>query len=470
MKYIIFTFDGSGLPIAKHLQDEGQEVTVGIVEEKKTTLTTAEKRSDGQEGLLEKKRRLALYKNMLERYPADILLKKMKRIKDKKDYFVFFDFNFLFRYAQAVREMGFINGNFPTEKDRLFEIDRDMAKEFVRKHYPQIKIAEKEEFRSIRRAKQFLKERNGGQIWVLKGKIQAAPTLIPETDDPELAKWQIIETLDAFQDYYEEAGFMLEKRVNAVVEITPEKIYYDGVPICTTVNFENKQVGSGNLSFQTGCAADLVFPISMKSKIHDIAFPPIVDTLAKRHKGLFFWDASLLINRQTGEIFFGEFCPNRPGYNSFFTELSQLSSVTRFFESIVKKKNPFRLGTVGASVTLFNLLRDPTERHILSGASINYTRHASKHVWSWDIYKKTKSDKMRIVGYDWQLAPITGSGHTIDEAVRNLFENVESFSLAGVYYRPQSDYLSRDYQSSILNRLRYGLRRKLYKIPFEVVF
>jgi len=77
---------------------------------------------------------------------------------------------------------------------------------------------------------------------------------------------------------------------------------------------------------------------------------------------------------------------------------------------------------------------------------------------------------MRIVGYDWQLAPITGSGHTIDEAVRNLFENVESFSLAGVYYRPQSDYLSRDYQSSILNRLRYGLRRKLYKIPFEVVF
>lgn len=469
MKYIIFTFEGEGLPIAKHLQDEGQEVIVGMVQEKKETLTTIEKRVDGEETVLEKKRRLSLYKNLLDIVPADYLIKKMQKIKHPEEFFVLFDFNNLFRYADQVRDLGF-HGNFPTEKDRLFEIDRDEAKEFVRKYYPQIKMAEKEEFRSIRRAKKFLKETNGGKVWVIKGKTMGAPTFVPEIDDPELAKWQVIETLEAFQDYYEDAGFILERKITGAVEITPEKLYYNGKPISLSLNFENKLVGSGNISLQTGCSADLVFPISMDNKIHDIAFPSIVDKLAKKHKGLFFWDASLLIEKRTGDIYFGEFCPNRPWYNSFFTYLSQMPTVHYFFESISAGRNPFVLGSVGTSTTLFNLLRDPAERHILSGASINYTDDAARDVWAYDIYKKKKNDKMRIVGYGWELAPITGSAYSIDEAVRRLFKNVESFSLAGVYYRPKSDYLSMDYPTSILNRLRYGLKKGLYKLPFSVTF
>jgi hypothetical protein len=470
MKYIIFTYAGEGLPIAKHLQDEGQEVIVGVVENKSGVLTRAEKKTEEEEGALEKKRRLSLYKNLLNKMPAEELLRKMKRMKRPEDYFVFFDFNYLFRYAHLALEMGFIHGNFPTEKDRLFEVDRDEAKDFVRKYYSHINITEKYEFRSIRRAKKFLKENNGTRIWVLKGKIVEAPTVIPNTDDPELAKWQIIEALEAFKDYYEYAGFIIEERINSVVEITPEKIYYDGVPLAMTINFENKPIGSGNLSVQTGCSQDLVFPVTMEGKIHDIAFPPIVDKLAKRHKGLFFWDASLLMNRQTGEIYFGEFCPNRPGYNSFFTELSQLPSVHHFFESVVAKRNPFTLGTVGASVTLFNLSQDPAERRVLAGASIDYSEALQKDIWAYDIYKRTKNDRVRIVGYDWQLSPITGSGESIDEAVRNLYRNVERFFLANVYYRPKSDFLSMDYPTSILNRLRYGLKKGLYPLPFSVTF
>lgn len=469
MKYIIFTFDGSGLPIAQHLQDEGQRVIVGHVVDKKSTLTKKEYRSaEKEEGVLEQKRRLSLYKNVVEKIDADILLKKMKRIKNPDEYFVFFDYNNLFRYAQAVYDMGFRQGNFPTEKDRLFEVDRDEAKEFVKKHYQHIRNAEREEFRSIRRAKKYLRETNGGTVWVLKGKSSDAPTVVPNTVDPELAKRQIIEALDAFQEAYETAGFMLEKKVNSVIEITPEKIYYDGVPICMTINFENKAFGSENLSLQTGCAADFVFPVDMKNKIHDIAFPPIVDRLAKRHKGLFFWDASLLIDKESGDIYFGEFCSNRPGYNSFFTELCQLPSVHHFFESIVQRKSPFTFGTVGASVTLFNLYRDPSERRILSGASIDYTRASAKHVWLYDTHKKMKNDRIRIVGYDWQLAPITGSGTSVKKAVNNVYRNVEHFFLAGVYYRPKSDFLSLEYSTSILNRLFYGKRKKLYTIPFEI--
>ncbi len=470
MKYIIFTYAGEGLPIAHKLQEEGQEVIVGIVEDRKTTLTRIEKKTNDSETSVEKKRRLSLYKNMINKIPAVKLLRQMKRIKDKDNYFVFFDYNNLFRYADHVKALGFTRGNFPTEKDRLFEVDRDFSKNFVKKYYKDVKIAEKAEFRTIRRGKKFLKENNGDKVWVLKGKNLWAPTFVPNTDDPELAKWQVIETLEAFKDYYEDAGFILERKIISVAEVTPERIYYDGKLLSLTINFENKQIGSGNISLQTGCAADLVFPIDLDNKIDKITFPPIIDKMAKKHKGLFIWDASLLIDKKTGDIYFGEFCPNRPGYNSFFTCLSQLPSIHYFFEKIVKKENPFELGTVGVSTTLFNLLRDPTERHLLSGASVNYTQEASKHIWSWDVYKKKKNDKMRIVGYDWQLAPITGVGHSIDEATRMLFENIEGFSLAGIYYRPKSDFLSLDYPSSILNRLRYGLQKKLYKLPFPVTF
>lgn len=468
MKYIFFTFEGEGLPVAAKLQEEGNEVIVGIVLEKKETLTTAEKRSDGSETPIEQKRRLMLFKNILEILPAKDILKKMAKIKDKENYFVFFDFNGLFKCAQQVKEMGFPYANFPTEQDRLFEIDRDEAKEFVRKHYPEIKIAEKHEFRSIRKAKKFLKETNGGKIWVLKGKVRQGPTIVPETNDPELAKWQLIETLDAFQEAYEEAGFILEQKISDPIEITPEKVYFNGTPLSLCLNFENKPFGCGNISIQTACAEDLVFPIDMKSRIHDIAFPPIIDKLAKKRGGLFFWDASLLIEKSTGDIYFGEFCPNRPWYNSFFTYLSQFPSASYFFEKIIKKENPFTIGTVGASAMLFNLHRDPTERYYLSGSSIAYTHRSSKNIWPWDIYKKTKKDKMRTVGYDWQLCAITGSGTSLKEAVDRLYKNISNFSLINVYYRSKSDFISLEYQTSILNRLYYGKKKKLYTIPFQL--
>ena len=83
MKYIIFTCDGYGLPIAHHLLQEGNEVIVGQVINKKTTLTKVESRSNNEESALDQKRRLNLYKNMIEKVPADVLVRRMKRIKNR---------------------------------------------------------------------------------------------------------------------------------------------------------------------------------------------------------------------------------------------------------------------------------------------------------------------------------------------------------------------------------------------------
>jgi hypothetical protein len=49
MKYIIFTLEGEGLPIAWQLQREGYEVTVAVVEDMADTLTRLEKHTSRED-------------------------------------------------------------------------------------------------------------------------------------------------------------------------------------------------------------------------------------------------------------------------------------------------------------------------------------------------------------------------------------------------------------------------------------
>ncbi|MBI4004823.1 hypothetical protein HY358_01660 [Candidatus Roizmanbacteria bacterium] len=462
MKYFIFTYDGHGLAVAHHLQQEGHEVIAGQVPDKSDVLSASEKESRHEDDY-DKKLRLELFDGMVEKMPADKLIERMKKINNPQDYFVFFDFNNLFKFADQVRDLGF-HGNFPTAEDHSFEINRDQAKDFVKKHYPKLHVTEIKEFHKINEAVKFIKESD--EIWVIKGYDDEAETFVPESDDLELAREQLLEALEAYKRGYESQGFLLELLVRPIIELTPEKIYYDGVALATILDIENKPLGSGNLSIQTGCSADLVFPTNMTDRINEIAFPPIVDEMAKQHKGLFIWDASILINKRNGKMYFGEFCSNRPGYNCFFTELAQAASVNDFFENLTHKIHPLTLGTVATSMRIFNLNRSVDDKYIESGVTINYKTEIWKDVWLFDALKK--GGKIVSAGYDWNLAVVTGSGNSINEAVNRMYNNLSKFSFLGGYYRPKDDYLSLDYQTSILNRLNYGLDRRLYQLPFNV--
>lgn len=463
MKYIFISYSGLSLPVALKLQQEGNEVVVGQIEDIKEYVMEEEAKK-ASESDLNRERRMRLYRNMLKMQPAERVVEQLKTVKNPRDYFVFFEENNLYRWADKVRDLGF-EGNFPTKEDYLFEIDREYAKSFVRQYYPKLYTPEVKEFAKVADAIEFLKEVK--EIWVLKGKHDHAKTYVPSMNDVELAKGQIIEMLSNFPQEYERLGFILELFIPAIIEITPEKIYYDGVPLVTTLNFENKSFGSGNISIQTGCAEDLIFPIDMDDRINKICFPPIIDEMARQHKGLFIWDASLLINKRDGKIYFGEFCSNRPGYNSFFTELAMSNSVTSFFEKIVRKESPFNLGMVATSVRLFNLNRDEATQHVADNITIDYRPEIEKDLWLWDV-RKNQRGKLVTVGFDWNLAVITGAGKSIDEAVGKMYRNVDGFAFVGAYYRSKDDYLSLDYTTSIINRLNYGLERGLYRLPFDV--
>ncbi len=461
MKYIIFTFDGSGIPVAQHLHLEGQDVVLAQVEHMRSL--AAEGEDEYIENRKDKEMRLEGFDGLVKKKPAEEILKEMKTYKNPQDYFVFFDTNGLYALAEQIKDLGF-HGNFPTREDYLFEVDRDKAKEFVKKHYSKLNIARKKEFTSISDAKKFLA--NTDEVWVLKGNSDSTNAFVPDVDDPVLAAHQVIETLDKDSDSYQSEGFILELLIPSVMEITPEKIYYDGEPVAVTVDIENKPIGSGNISIQTGCAADLVFPIPDSDRINQIAFPPIIDEIAKKHKGLFYWDASILINKRDGKMYFGEFCPNRPAYNASFTEFAQCGSVHEFFEKVSQKKNPFTLGTVATSIRIFNFHRDNDTQQILGGLTVDFAPEVEKDIWLWDVKKKGK--KLVNIGYGDVIAVITGSGTSVEEAVNRMYRNLEKFSFLGAYYRPKADYLSLGYSTSILNRLNYGMERGLYQIPFNV--
>ena len=461
MKYIIFSYGGHGLAIAHRLQQDGCDVLVGQVEHKSDTLSKIE--DVGAETPHQKKKRLQLFDGIINKCPAHELITRMKKMRNTDDHFVFFDLNNLYKFADEVKDLGF-HGNFPTEDDLLLEIDRDRAKRFAEKNYPRLHVPATKGFSDTAAAITFLSSTN--DLWVLKGKDDEARTIVPDDLDGQLANRQLIDALENNPGPYEKTGFTLELLIPSIVELTPEKLYYDGVPIATTVGIENKPLGSGNIGIQTGCATDLVFPTNLNDDINNIAFPAVVDEMAKRHKGLFIWDASILIDRTSGRMYFGEYCSNRPGYNSFFTELALAGSAKGFFEAVVDFKNPFDCSMVGASARMFNLHRDEETGSIVTGKQIVYKDEVANNVWLWDARKD--NNKITCVGTDENLAVITAAGHSIDESVEQLYHAVNAFSFEGVYYRPQFDFVSKDYASSILNRLDYGLQKNLYKIGFAV--
>ncbi|MBI5044591.1 MAG: hypothetical protein HZC02_01585 [Candidatus Levybacteria bacterium] len=463
MKYIVITFSGLGLPIAYKLHQQGYEVHVGMVQNIKDYVLE-EEISRAKEGEEDRNKRMQLFQGMLPIEPADKVIERMRSIPNPQDYFVFFDENCLYRWVDKIRDLNF-HGNFPTKADFLFEVDRKRAKQFVQEHYPKLNTPEVHEFTKIKDGIKFLKESK--ELWVLKGQIDTARTFVPAVEDPGLANTQLAEVLANFPYKYERLGFILERFIPDIIELTPEKFYYDGEPIATSLLFENKPFGSGNISVQTGCAEDLCFPTDMNDRINKIAFPPIIDEMAKEHKGWFIWDASILIGKRDGKMYFGEFCSNRPGYSSFFNELAQCNSVNGFFESLVKKKNPYTLGTVGCSVSIFNMNRDEDTDAISSNILINYKPEIEKDVWLWDV-RRNERNNIVTIGTDWNLAVITGAGKSIPQAVNRLYRNVENFAIVGSYHRPKDDYLSMDYQSSIINRINYGLERGLFHIPFDV--
>lgn len=456
MRIVWFTFDGNGFSVAKKLQEEGHEVLVGQAE------TYKELGIDKEEDPKDQKQRMQTWEGMIEKTTAQELLKTMESFEDKDDWGVICDFNNLFALAEKAQELGFASENgrgfymLPTREQFELESDRDKGKNFVQEHY-QIRVGEKHDFKTIDEGIKFLQEAaTRDQIFVLKAYNDDLNAIVPTSDDATLAKDELISALASERAGYESQGYLLEEKIAEPLERTPQAVFYDGRPVFYDLDIESKPLLAGDTGPQTGCSANIIVPISEFDPICDMAFPPIVYDMAQKQKGLFVWDASILTDARTGEHYFGEFCANRWGYDSFFTELSMSGSVGAYFEKVMRGENPL-IHPFGVAVREFNVKKT---------GGISVIHKEVQDVWMFDV-KATKSGGVASIGYCWDLLVATGAGKDLDEALDICYERLKSIAFTGGGYRPRFDFVSEEYPTSMMTRYNEGVGKLFSGTKYE---
>jgi hypothetical protein len=254
MKYYIFTYDGCVYPIAKQLQEEGNIVYITQINDSKDL--GVESGINAEETSEKKKRRLSLYTGVMHKTLPEDMMKMMRTEKNKDDCYVIFDFNNLCKYAEKVLAMGYKNGNFPLESDFEREKNRNAAKNFVKKYYKGIKVAETYKFNKIEDAIQFLNE-NSDRQFALKSNGNFVSTVVPLTKNNEFAKSELIFQLKRNKSGYEK-GFTLEEKIEDPIEVAPQIAFWNGKPIYTTIDIETRMIGPGDVGYQTGGNENIV--------------------------------------------------------------------------------------------------------------------------------------------------------------------------------------------------------------------
>lgn len=447
---VAFTYYGESLSVVQHAIDEGLDAVLAVIQDHADILTSTEK--NAKEPSDEKKLRLKIGDGIVPVVDADKAVKNLMKVpaSERGSYFLFFDINVGFKYATMLAGQGF-EGNFPTEEDRSFEVDRDKGKQFVKDHYAMLKVGEIQEFKKIDDALSFLETTDAS--WVLKGYDDLCETVVPNKQDPEKDKVQLVSALQNGQKDYEKSGFLLEKMIYDQCEITPEGIFHDGVLVAAILDIELKRKFAGDLGPNCGCAANLIVPLSLSDPIVQYAFPSYVLDMARQRKGMFLWDASILNDPEDNEMYFGEFCPNRFGWDSVQTEITMAGGVKKYLNAIVNHENPFKMGTFGFSVRLFAGNKDP-DVAIEIGDEIK--------PYAWPMYVHQIDDKIAMTGYSDDAIVVTSVGNSIMDAVNSAYEHVEEISLKDAIYRPKEDILSRSYPAALLNRYDYAKNEGLF--------
>lgn len=431
--WITLTSGWDGCPIAYHIQEEGKKSILGQVQDLDELKIGKEKEEPE-----DRKERLSQYDGMMQKVSAEKLVKALKKVKNKDEYFIFCDQNALWVYADELLKAGFTKGLFPTKADYDFEKGREEAMEFVEEHYPDIQIIPHQKVKTVEEARAIVE---GTEVpLVIQSEGDYVATIVGE-DDVENNKITIMSALDKHEKEYSRGEIILKEKLVKPVEITPQIVFWNGVPVFTDVDIETKNIGDGeNNGNQVGCGTNLIIRTELEDEINRIAFPPKVYEMAKEHTGLFVWDCSIYVTDKG--LFFGEFCSNRFGYDALMTEMTMAHGPSAYFEAIVAGQNPLQDFNFGTAIRMFNLNRTKDQE---------VTIGSWKPTWLYEV--KKKDDKLLSVGDCWDLGVMTGRGNTIEEAVDNVYDNYQTLVFKEKYVRSKEDFLS-DYPTSIVRRFK----------------
>jgi hypothetical protein len=161
-------------------------------------------------------------------------------------------------------------------------------------------------------------------------------------------------------------------------------------------------------------------------------------------------------------LYFVEFAGNRWGWGGIFSEMSAAmdgKEIGQYFTDVKNGVNPY-MYKYGTSLALYTLEADPKFVNLPQGdVQIDIKEGAEDNFFIVQTKQNKTKDGLVTVGYRWfgnsPIGYVTGRGDTIDEAVGSLYQNLENFSLKGVYYRPKSDFLSMENCKCVLRRLQF---------------
>ena len=437
MRYAFFTADGHFLPLAYHMQEAGHEVHVGMVDSWDEVKMVRNETPD------DKKHRMSLYDGMIEKTTAKALATSLETSRPN-DWFVFCDFNYFWPYADRLRKKGY-HGLLPSKEDQRLEKDRDYAKEFVQEHYKEVDVAEHENFKTVQDAQRYL-DKNAETLYVLKGNSDECPTVVPSVDDPKINRELIVDSLERFKKWYEKEGFSLEEKIPDIIEFTPEAYGYDGEVIAVSVDIEHKHLGSRGGQME-GCAASLVLWQEFDSLIYEYFLAPLEKQML-REREFTIWDMSVYWSPSRQQFFFGEFCPNRPGYDCVFAEISSEGGVEAWIKKIKSTYNFGKEKSYGTALRIFNKQRiDPKK----GWQEMVICDPKDPNVFLWDIREENK--KLYTVGYDSNTYVVSGSGNTVKDAINDLYKNDEHVVFDSGYSLEKHDWFDTEYPENILHRL-----------------
>ena len=433
-KFAIVSAYGEGLALAHHLQMEGKEVLVGMVDDLTDIM---EKKPEDPKS---RKMRLSQYKGILDIITPEKLFKKLESIEDKDEWFVIFDFNSMFKYADKVLAMGFSNGLFPSLLDYKLEADRDFAKRQVVKNYKDVKVAEVQQFKQIEEGIGFLNESD--EFWALKGNDASASTLVPRSTKLENAKTALIMQLQEHKEDYERKGYIFERQIREGIESCPQLVYYNGKRVATSVDIENKAFSSTDDSEMFGCALNVIQSTPMDCPLNDIAFPEFCDKLARKHPGLFFIDFNNI--QKDGEYYYLEYCSGRMGYDAVFAECDMTGSVAEYFNMLAHGESPYKR-KYGVGIRGFAMKRGE-DGEIQGGITANFDDETMDHLWFFGI-QQGEGRYSNIGGsfgdgmHGIDLLAFTESSDDYEYAKQKLMDVVGEFSFNGLYLRKDLDCL-----------------------------
>ena len=456
--FLTFSFDGDTFPIMAKLQDEGAKVYVCQIED--ASVLGVDSWISEKETPETKKRRMSLYNGILKKIPYEEMMTALSRIQNKDDYYVIFGFNSLYKIAEKVLAMGFKYGNFPLEDDFLREKDRQAAKDFVSKNYDRVMVSPVEKIKGVDNVIKFIQESD--KMWCVKSDGNFGETIVPDKDDLEMARRQVIGWLNLHRADYEKGELLLEEKIVKPIEFIPEMAFWNGEYLYSQVEIESRMFGGMDHGPQTGGNQNLIIRTDEHDPINDICFPPAARELMKGRIGLSFMDCGLLSDGE--DLYFTEFAGNRWGWGGVFTELSMAyqngKMATNYFNSIIQGQNPLT-NLFGASTAVYSI--EPDDKFpemVKQDMPLFMTDKAAKNFYGMQIRKQ--GDQLMNVGYrkydDCPMGYVVGRGNTIDQALEIIFESLLKTSYKGLYHRSEEDFKTFKNCTSVVHRYNYLIK------------